>query len=77
MSGGNVTWYKFRCNNCGWETVGAYNWYRDPAMDSCLPDTDCPKCGSHDSVVGGDEEAAAPEDVAAVRQDQNTGPYAK
>jgi hypothetical protein len=45
-----VVWYLFRCVSCGWTTPGTYNPNNDPTLKGTVPDTDCPKCGSHDSV---------------------------
>ena len=70
------TWYLFRCNMCGWSTPGTFNFKNDPALIGACPDSDCPKCGSHDSVIEG-EEIAAPNDIAAVISDCRSGPYAK
>jgi len=67
-------WERFYCSSCGWETVGTYAL---SGGEPCLPDTDCPKCGSHDSVLITDQPVPPPADPDAVRRDQNTGPYAK
>ncbi len=65
-----MIWVRFYCVSCGWETVGSYD------KGGLLPDTDCPKCGSHDAVRDTETEVPAPSDVEAVRRDQDTGPYA-
>jgi hypothetical protein len=72
-------WCVFECRNpaCGWKTPGTFNWQNLPGYEGCLPDSDCPKCGFHDSVVDGTEVIAAPEDIEAVRKDINSGPYTK
>jgi hypothetical protein len=53
---------------------GTYNPNNDPALDGTVPDTDCPKCGSHDGVREG-AEIPPPADIAAVVADINSGPY--
>lgn len=71
-----IQWYRFVCVSCGWETVGCYD-FTKPLADTVLPDTDCPKCGSHDGVRDTEEQVPAPEDPDAVKKDQNTGPFAR
>lgn len=72
-------WYKFECQNCHWETVGNFNFNHTYENDIPLPDTDCPKCGFHDSVIDHIEPIVGPyrEDWSMIVLDQNTGPYAK
>lgn len=67
-------WQMFYCNNpaCGWKTPGHFNWRKDPALNGLLPDTDCPKCGYHDSITDG-EDTPAPADIPAVRADIHSG----
>jgi hypothetical protein len=72
-------WERFRCNNpaCAWETYGTYQG-RDGTWGSegtVLPDTDCPKCGFHDSVSSDEGDWPQPEDLSTLTIDQNTGPY--
>jgi hypothetical protein len=69
-----VVWYSFRCVSCSWTTPGTYNPNNDPALEGTVPDTDCPKCGSHDGVREG-AEIPPPADIAAVVVDINSGPY--
>lgn len=64
-------WEKFTCINCGWITFGTYQYGHE-----ILPDTDCPKCGSHDSVRGDDGDHPEPEDIKALIRDQSSGPFA-
>lgn len=64
-------WFLFRCNSCGWETPGNYS------VDGAVPDTDCPKCGTHDGVVCGDDAIEAPADIEAARSDINSGKFFK
>lgn len=60
-------WEKFTCQNpeCGWTTYGTFF----PGQE-ILPDTDCPKCGFHDSVVSDDGDHPEPADLDALRADQ-------
>lgn len=69
-----LIWEKFTCNNCGWQTYGTYAW-EGPPGEHPLPDTDCPKCGFHDSVIGDEGDHPEPPDLEALRQDQRSGPY--
>lgn len=65
-------WNMFKCGNpaCGWETPGCYNFENDPKLVGCLPDTDCPKCKFHDSVVEGRDIPPPPdEDLEKIRKD--------
>lgn len=72
-------WLKFRCNSCRWETLGTYNFGDNPDWEGALPDTDCPKCGSHDSVVDVEDNLPTPsvEAIVALIRDINSGPYAR
>lgn len=69
-------WLKFRCNSCGWETLGTYNFVKNPKWVHTLPDTDCPKCGSHDSVIDVEDDLPPPPeaDVPAIVYDIHSGP---
>lgn len=71
-----MDWHFFECVNCGWFTKGTFNWNNE-GKNPPLPDTDCPKCGFHDSVR--DYEAiCVPLDESlwnATYEDQNSGPY--
>ena len=72
------SWYRFMCRSCGWETPGFYNFTgQRPDLDRACPDSDCPKCGSHDSVVDMGEEVPPPADIPCVIHDINSGPYAR
>jgi hypothetical protein len=64
-------WYLFKCRNplCEWSTPGCYNFEDDPKLVGCLPDTDCPKCKCHDSVVDTERELPQPDDLEAIRKD--------
>lgn len=70
-------WYQFECRNnaCGWKTPGTYNFENRPELTGCCPDSDCPKCGCHDSVCDTDREIPEPADVKAVADDINSGPH--
>jgi len=63
-----IIWHKFYCRNieCDWSCPGTFNLRAE--VRGCLPDTDCPKCGSHDSVTASEEDIAQPIDLDDVRK---------
>lgn len=48
-----TNWTVFLCCRCGWATTGSY-------AEGTIPDTDCPRCKSHDVVRDLDISVAAP-----------------
>lgn len=70
-------WLQFRCGSCGWTTPGTYNFRNDPNLQFAMPDSDCPKCGTHDGVVDTGVEVPAPADLVAVLTDINHGPHTR
>ena len=62
-----AVWSLFTCSNseCDWSCPGTF----DLNIEGCLPDTDCPKCGYHDSITCSDcETIEEPKDLDEVRK---------